>query len=100
MPNVEICGVPQNGSDHQIVKKTVLSHLSKKELKDVVFSFHHVDVEDADGCDAPYVRISDTNKERAERIAGLLENIIDVEILVLTKFIPRKKGTLDKTRPI
>ena len=99
MPNIEICGVPQNGLDHQIVKKIILGHLSKKELKNVVFTLHLTSVEDTDGCDAPYVRIADTNKERADKIAGLLENVIDVEILTLAKFIP-KKGCLDKTKAI
>jgi len=101
MPNIEIIGVIPNGSDEQIIRKIVTNHLSKEELKNVVFTIHQASVEDVSGCDAPYVRISDTNKKRAEKIAKLLHNIIDVEIMVLTKFIPKnKESCLDTARPL
>jgi hypothetical protein len=99
MPNIEIVGVIPKGSDDQIIRKIIKCHLSKEELKNVVFTLHQASVEDIDGCDAPYVRISDTDKKRAKKIAKLLNNIIDVETLILTEFIP-KKIILDKTRPL
>ncbi len=99
MPNIELMGIIPKSADDQIVRKIIKCHLGKEELKNVVFTLHQASVEDIYGCDAPYVRISDTDRKRAERIAKLLNNIIDVEILILTKFIP-KKIVLDKTRPI
>ena len=91
MPNIEIVGSLPNDLNEQIVRNIIMVHLSNEELKNVVFTIHKANVEDMYGCDAPYVRISDTNIERARRIAGLLNNIIDVEILHLAEFIPRKK---------
>jgi formyltetrahydrofolate hydrolase len=90
MPNIEICGIAEIDSRYQTIKKIIFSSLNKKELKDVVFTFHQAYVEDVNGFCVPYVRISDTNKKRAKRIAKLLKNVIDVEILVLTKFVPKK----------
>jgi len=101
MPNIEIIGAMPKGSDEQIVRKIITNHLSNEELKDVVFITHQASVEDVSGCDAPYVRISDTNKKRAEKIAKLLYNVINVEIMILTKFIPKnKEKCLDTTRPL
>lgn len=90
MPNIEIYGLSRENWTCRSIKTIIFDSLSADDLKSVVFTLHQSSVEDVGGSDAPFVRISDTNKKRAERIAKLFENVIDVEILILTKFIPKK----------
>ena len=99
MPNIEVFGVKVNGSKHKIIE-SIIYDLSEEDRKDLVLTVHESSVKDASGCNASYVRITDTDIKRAERIAGLLfKNVVDVEIMILAKFIP-KEIKLDKTRPI
>lgn len=101
MPNIEIVGAIPGGSDEQIIFKIIKTHLSNKELQDFVFKIDPTPVKDVNGYDAPYVRIYGTDEKMVEKIAGLLHNIIDVETIILTKFIPKnKENCLDTTRPL
>ncbi|MDD5696582.1 MAG: hypothetical protein PHO90_01235 [Candidatus Pacebacteria bacterium] len=86
MPNIEMFGM--GDGDIEVIHRLVERGLSEKELDDVVLTDHEADVSYIDQNPAPFIRVTDTNKERAERIAGLFLKDIDVEIMILHKFIP------------
>lgn len=100
MSNIEVVGVYQGGPDYDIIRKIVAKHLNPEDLESVVFTLHQATVEDPKGCNAPYVRIADTDLERAERVAEQLSNLYDVEILILAKFIPKKNSAGHDETPL
>ena len=87
MPNVEMFGIP----DYEIkqIRHIVKKVMKKSELRDFVFTDHEADVSYIDENPAPFIRITDTNKKRALKLAKLFPNY-DVEIMILYKFIPEK----------
>lgn len=58
--------------------------------KEVVVT--HVDsiCRDQKGKPQPFVRICDTNVSEARMIAELIEGLIDIEIVAINRFIPKK----------
>lgn len=91
MPNIEIFGATKKLRIRIIDTVTT----SLYEIGgDIVFTIHKVKVKDICGNDAPYVRITDTDIFRAEEIAVILHEIVDVEISIIDGFIARSIETL------
>lgn len=87
MPNIEMFGIPDDEIEN--IRHIVKDVMKESELRDFVFTDHEADVSYIDENTAPFIRIADTNKKRALKLAKLFPSY-DVEIMILYKFIPEK----------
>jgi len=90
VPNIEIHGLGLRTLANRIFS----FFKGKKYAKDMVVTDFHSSVRDREGKDSPFVRVVNTNEiqENEEIIKILKENLnppMDIELMIISKFIPK-----------
>ena len=94
MPNFEFFGFGENRTKcliETIKEKIEISDKVSPILCDVIFTNHKTVVRNARNINAPYVRLTSTLKDELTDLIEILHELnVDVEVMILDKFIPAK----------
>lgn len=90
MPNIEFFGICKDSEITTGVVAAVKRELGTDDLLDTVFTYHNATVLGVNDVPAPFVRVSDTDRQRSGVIADLISNYVDVEVALLRSFRPKK----------
>lgn len=92
MPNIELHGYPR-GEAMALKDKIFELFQDKSYVDEMVVTLCSTTVWNKKGEMQPFVRLANSCQEHAEEILeGLQALEVDIEHLVLAKFIPKKKG--------
>ena len=91
MPNIEIHGLPYEEAD-DLANRIFYLFKEKPYVNEMVVTIFPSIVKDNNWKDQPFLRLANSCQEHTEEILEKLQTLnIDIEHLVLAKFIPKKQ---------